>query len=80
MNRMRVLFLALFLTVAGTAQMAKGGLIYNVISRTGTNTLHGGAMFNGANHSMGSQNFTPELKTQLLANLTPALLGASTLL
>ncbi len=57
---------------AGTAQMAKGGLIYNVISRTGTNQLHGGAMFNGASHSMNSQNFTPELKAQLLANLTPA--------
>jgi hypothetical protein len=57
---------------AGTAQMAKGGLIYNVISRTGTNTLHGGAMFNGASHSMGSQNFTPELKQQLFDNLTAA--------
>ena len=32
---------------AGQANMNKGGLLYNVISRSGTNQLHGGATFNG---------------------------------
>jgi hypothetical protein len=27
--------------------------LFNVITRTGTNKIHGGAMFNGANHGMG---------------------------
>jgi hypothetical protein len=57
---------------AGRSETAKGGLLYNVISRTGTNQLHGGATFNGASHGMNSQNFTPELKAQLFDNLTPA--------
>jgi hypothetical protein len=57
---------------AGTAMTNKGGLLYNVISRSGTNQLHGGATFNGTNKSMNASNITPALRTELLAGLNPA--------
>ena len=57
---------------AGQANTAKGGLLYNVISRSGTNQLHGGATFNGSNSAMNAENITPALRAELLAGLTPA--------
>ncbi len=62
---------------AGTAVSSKGGLIFNMITRTGTNRFHGGAMFNGANHGMGSANYSPDLRAQLLAAVPPAALAAN---
>ncbi|HUR32950.1 MAG TPA: carboxypeptidase regulatory-like domain-containing protein [Vicinamibacterales bacterium] len=62
---------------AGTAVSSKGGLIFNMITRTGTNRFHGGVMFNGANRSMGSANYSPELRTQLLAAVPSAALAAN---
>ena len=62
---------------AGTAVSNKGGLLFNMITRTGTNKLHGGAMFNGANHSMGYANYSDSLKTQLLAAVPAAALAAN---
>ena len=62
---------------AGTAVSSKGGLLFNMITRTGTNRLHGGAMFNGANHSMGSANYSPALRSQLLAAVPAAALAAN---
>ena len=47
---------------AGTAVSSKGGLLFNMITRTGTNRFHGGAMFNGASHGMGSANYSPALR------------------
>ena len=57
---------------AGQANTAKGGLLYNVISRSGTNQLHGGVTFNGSNSAMNSENITPALRTELLAGLNAA--------
>ena len=57
---------------AGQANTNKGGLLYNVISRSGTNQLHGGATFNGTNSSMNSANISESQKTELLAGLNPA--------
>ena len=57
---------------AGTAMTNKGGLLYNVISRSGTNRFQGGATFNGTNKSMNASNITPELEAELLAGLNPA--------
>src|SRR5207249_4931986 len=34
----------------GTAISSKGGLLFNMVTRTGTNQLHGRAMFSAANH------------------------------
>ena len=62
---------------AGTAVSNKGGLLFNMITRTGTNKLHGGAMFNGANHSMGYANYSDSLKSQLLAAVPAAALAAN---
>jgi hypothetical protein len=62
---------------AGTATSNRGGLLVNMITRTGTNQLHGGAMFTGANRSMGSSNYSDALRTQLLAGVPPAALAAN---
>src|SRR4029450_9820218 len=61
----------------GTAVSSKGGLLFNMVTRTGTNQFHGGAMFNGANHGMGSSNYSPELRAQLLAAVPPIALAAN---
>jgi Carboxypeptidase regulatory-like domain len=61
----------------GTAISSKGGLLFNMVTRTGTNRFHGGAMFNGANHAMGSANYSDELRAQLLAAVPPVALAAN---
>jgi hypothetical protein len=61
----------------GTAAQSKGGLIYNVISRTGTNEFHGSTMFNGSNRGMSSRNFSDALRTELLAGVPAAALRAN---
>ena len=61
----------------GTAVSSKGGLLFNMVTRTGTNQFHGGAMFTGANHSMGSANYSDELRAQLLAAVPPVALAAN---
>jgi hypothetical protein len=62
---------------AGTATSNRGGLLVNMITRTGTNQLHGGGMFTGANKGMGSANYSDALKTQLLASVPAAALAAN---
>src|SRR5436190_19067390 len=62
---------------AGTALSNRGGLLFNMITRTGTNQLHGGGMFIGANHGMGSANYSDTLKAQILASAPPAALAAN---
>jgi hypothetical protein len=62
---------------AGTGVSSRGGLLFNMITRTGTNRLHGGAMFNGANRGMGSANYSADLKAQLLAAVPAAALAAN---
>ena len=52
-------------------------MIFNLVTRTGTNSRHGGFMANGANHAMGSANYSDELKAQLLAAVPPAALAAN---
>ncbi|HEV3217791.1 MAG TPA: carboxypeptidase-like regulatory domain-containing protein [Vicinamibacterales bacterium] len=63
---------------AGTALSNRGGLLFNMITRTGTNQLHGGAMFIGANHGLASaSNYSDALKAQILASAPPAALAAN---
>jgi len=52
---------------AGSAVAQKGGLLFNMVTRTGTNKFHGGGMFNGASHGMGFANYSASTKAQLLA-------------
>jgi len=61
-----------FLAGNNPAESPRGGLVFNMVTKTGTNQFHGGAMFSGANRSMGFDNFSDELRAQLLANLSPA--------
>ena len=61
----------------GSAERQKGGLIFNMVTKSGTNQFRGGFSFNGANHAMGSANYSDELKTDLLAAVPPAALAAN---
>src|SRR5262245_8489610 len=62
---------------AGSAVAQKGGLLFNMVTRTGTNKFHGGGMFNGAGHSMGFTNLSADMKSQLLAAVPPVVLAAN---
>jgi hypothetical protein len=62
---------------AGSAVAQKGGLLFNMVTRTGTNKFHGGGMFNGASHSMGFGNYSDSMKAQILAGLSPTVLAAN---
>ena len=61
----------------GSAERQKGGLIFNMITKSGANQVHGGYSFNGASHGMGFANYSSDLKTQLLAAVPPAALAAN---
>jgi hypothetical protein len=65
-----------FLAGNNPAESPRGGLIFNMVTKTGTNQLHGGAMFSGANRGMGFDNFSDKLRSDLLATLSPAVLAA----
>jgi hypothetical protein len=62
---------------SGAAAMARGGLVYNMITRTGTNQLHGEALFSGSRPSWDFPNFSPALKSQLLATVPASALAAN---
>ena len=51
------------------AEASTGGLVFNMISRTGTNQFHAGTVFNGTNASLGSNNVDDALAAQLLRNV-----------
>jgi hypothetical protein len=61
----------------GTAVSQKGGLLFNMVTRTGTNQFHGGGMITGASRGMGSANYSPEVRTQLLAAVPAVALAAN---
>ena len=62
---------------AGVAAAARGGLVYNMITRTGTNQLHGEILGSGSSRSWVSNNLSPTLKSQLLATVPPVALVAN---
>src|SRR5262245_22460681 len=62
---------------AGSAVAQKGGLLFNMVTRTGTNKFHGGGMFNGASHSMGFANYATATKAQLLAAVPSTVLAVN---
>lgn len=65
-----------FLAGNNPAESPRGGLIFNMVTKTGTNQLHGGGMFSGANRGMGFDNFSDSLRNDLLATLNPAVRAA----
>jgi len=62
---------------AGVAAAARGGLVYNMITRTGTNQLHGEILGSGSLRSWVSNNLSPALKSQLLATVPAVALRAN---
>ena len=56
-----------FLAGNNPAESPRGGLVFNMVTKTGTNQLHGGGMFSGANRGMGFDNFSDSLRNDLLA-------------
>src|SRR5687767_5469774 len=64
-----------FLAGNNPAESPRGGLVFNMVTKTGTNQLHGGGMFSGANRGMGFDNFSDKLRSDLLATLSPAVLA-----
>jgi hypothetical protein len=64
-----------FLAGNNPAESPRGGLVFNMVTKTGTNQLHGGAMFSGANRGMGFDNFSDALRNDLLAGLSPQVLA-----
>ena len=58
------------------AEASTGGLVFNMISRTGTNQFHGGVMFNGTNRQLGSDNVSDELAAQLLRSVPASVKAA----
>ena len=67
-----------FLAGNNPAESPRGGLVFNMVTKTGTNQLHGGAMFSGANRGMGFDNFSDQLRSRSCwPPLSPAVLAAS---
>jgi hypothetical protein len=64
-------------TANGAAERSKGGVIFNMVTKSGTNSVHGGYMFSGANHGMGSANYSPSLRAQLLAAVPARVLAVN---
>ena len=53
-----------FLAGNNPAESPRGGLVFNMVTKTGTNQVHGGAMFSGASRSMGFDNFSDEVRSR----------------
>jgi hypothetical protein len=67
-----------FMMGAGTAENSNGGLTFNMVTRSGTNQMHGGAMYNGTFGPLASaQNFDDDVRAQLLAAVPPRALAAN---
>jgi hypothetical protein len=64
-----------FLSGNSPAESPRGGLVFNMITRTGTNQIHGGADFAGMNSSMGFDNVSGTLRTQLLRSIPARILA-----
>jgi len=60
-----------------SAEMAQGGVVYNMISKTGTNVFHGSVRAVGTNSSLQSNNINDALRTQLLAGVPPRVLAVT---
>ena len=61
-----------FMMGGGSAESQKGGLVYNMIPRTGTNQYRGQIMATGTSNHFNFPNYSDELKAELLAGV-PAL-------
>src|SRR6185436_5609385 len=60
-----------------SAETSRGGIVYNMITQTGTNAFRGAMMFNGSNKHLQSNNITPAMRKDLLAAVPPLALQAN---
>ena len=60
-----------------SAEYQKGGVVYNMVTRTGTNQFRGTLSFTGSNDSLQSDNVTPELLADLRLGVPPLALQAN---
>ncbi len=67
-----------FMMGAGSAENSNGGLTFNMVTRTGTNQVHGGVTYNaGPTSWVNTNNFSSALKAQLLSNVQASVLAAN---
>jgi hypothetical protein len=66
-----------YLVGSTSAERAVGGVITNVVTKTGTNALRVSGMYSGTSQSFQANNLTPQLRTQLLAGVPAAALAAN---
>jgi hypothetical protein len=67
-----------FMMGSGSAENSNGGLTFNMVTRSGTNQLHGGAMYNGTFGALAdARNFDSNLRSQLLAAVPARALAAN---
>jgi hypothetical protein len=66
-----------FMAGNSPAESPRGGLVFNMITRTGTNQFHGGMDFAGMNGSMGFNNVSGDLQSELLRSVPPSVRAAN---
>jgi hypothetical protein len=67
-----------FVMGAGSAENSNGGLTFNMVTRSGSNQLHGGGMFTGTTRGLAnSRNYTAEQRAQLIAAVPARALAAN---
>ena len=59
------------------AESSRGGLVYNFVTRTGSNVYHGGFTASGTNQNFQADNINAQLRDQLLAGVPTAALAAN---
>jgi carboxypeptidase family protein len=64
-----------FRSGSAPAEATTGGLVFNMITRTGTNQMHGGSSFAGTNNHLAFDNVGSALRTQLLRNVPASVLA-----
>jgi hypothetical protein len=60
-----------------TAERSTGGVVWNFVTKTGSNGFHGAASFLGMTHDLEGDNISPALRTQLLAGVPAYALAAN---
>ena len=60
-----------------SAESQRGGLVYNMVTRTGSNQFHGELQFSGSRGGLQSENITEALRNDFLAALPAKALAAN---
>jgi hypothetical protein len=59
------------------AESSRGGVVYSMVTRTGTNAFQGAFMMTGMNHHLQADNLTPQLFSDLMAAVPARALAAN---